>query len=69
MKVEDLKIEDGQVLGIVKTNTVGSECEFFVCSVQEYNAMNEDQRNKALVQAMWESGYVDVYFAPNKDNP
>jgi len=63
MKItEDIKIEEGWVMGTISTNKVGSECTFAVCTVEEYEAMTEDEALKALEEAMWESGYCNLNF-------
>ena len=59
---DDLTIEDGIVMGTVTTDVVGAKCTFAVCSLDEYLEMTDEEANKALVNAMWESGVLDVYF-------
>lgn len=47
--------------GTVATNKVGSKCVFEICEVSEWEKMTEDEQQKALIEAMWESGVLDVY--------
>jgi hypothetical protein len=47
--------------GEVSTKKVGSECEFFICSKSEWDEMTEKEQEQALIDAMWESGLIDVY--------
>jgi predicted Fe-S protein YdhL (DUF1289 family) len=49
------------ITGVVKTDGDRSGCEFFVCERAEWEPLNEDQRRRLLIDAMWESGLVDVY--------
>lgn len=50
------------VMGNVHTRKVGSGCEFEVCTKEEYAEMNDDQRHKALIEAMWDAGILDISF-------
>jgi hypothetical protein len=54
-------MSDKMKVGIVATNKVGSNCEFDICSEEEWGSMSEDDQQKALIEAMWESGILDVY--------
>lgn len=47
--------------GVVRTNKVGSDCEFDICTLQEWKSMTEEEQEKALMDAMWESGVLDVF--------
>ena len=49
-------------MATVKTDNIGSECTFAVCTTDEYKTMTEEEASKALVNAMWESGVLDLYF-------
>jgi len=55
-------IEDGMIMGKVSTNILGSECQFPVCPLSDYEKMTEEEAYEALEQAMWESGYCNVNF-------
>jgi hypothetical protein len=57
-----ITVKNGYVMGTVSTNKVGSECEFCVCTVKDYEQMTEDEAYEALERAMWESGYCNVRF-------
>ena len=59
---DEIKIENGWVMGTVSTNKVGSDCTFPVCTVEDYKEMTEDQALKALEDALWESGYCNLHF-------
>ena len=56
----DITIEDGQVIGTVRTNKIGSECEFPICTEEEYLIMSEEEREESLLEAMWDS--VEIYY-------
>jgi len=58
----DIVVENGFIMAEVSTNKVGSECEFEVCLVEDFEEMSEDEFDKVLIQSMWESGYIDVYL-------
>jgi len=63
MKVtEEMTIEEGYIMGTVATNKNGSECQFPICPVEEFEKMTENEAYKALEDAMWESGYCEIYF-------
>lgn len=61
-EIEDLRIEEGWVMGEVSTNKHGSKCTFPVCTVEEYEEMTEEELLKRLEETMWESGYVNLNF-------
>lgn len=49
-----------RVVGKVRTNRVGSECEFEAeFERDEWEGMSEDEREEAMREAMWDSGQVD----------
>lgn len=56
--------KEKHITGTVRTNVVGSGCEFVICTREEWEAMTEEQQQKALVDAMWDSGILDVF--PNE---
>lgn len=58
--------ENEVILGIVRTNRVGSDSNFEICTRKEWDAMTTEQRQKELIDAMWASGIIDV-FPDNAD--
>lgn len=56
---EDMKIKDGQVIGYVRTDNVGSKCEFVICSVDDWKGMTDDEAHEAARDAMYESGMME----------
>ena len=59
---EHTQIEDDMVMGTVSTNKVGSETSFPICSVKEWILLDEFEADTLLVEAMWGSGYIDLYY-------
>jgi hypothetical protein len=51
-------VQDGWVIGTVSTGYVGSRAEFRVCTVEAWSEMSEEESNKAVAEAAWES--IDV---------
>jgi len=49
------------VQGVVKTNKVGSQCQFDVCSQDDWDAADCDGQQQMLIEAMWDSGLIEVY--------
>lgn len=47
--------------GTVRTDKVGSDCEFEICLKEEWDAMTEEERESAILEAMWGSGLVSVF--------
>jgi hypothetical protein len=41
---------------------VGSECEFEICSVEEWEKLTEEDAEKLAIDAMNESGMIDVWW-------
>ena len=60
--LEGRKIEEGFIIGTVRTNKVGSECEFEICSVEEWEKLTEAEAEKLAIEAMNESGIIDVWW-------
>lgn len=56
---EDMKIENGYVVGYVRTDKVGSECEFIICSVEEWKEMTDDKAHETARDSMYESGMME----------
>lgn len=59
------KIRPKMKTGTVRTNKVGSDCTFEICELDEWNQMNESMQEKALEEAMWSSGILNVF--PNDE--
>lgn len=59
-----IKSEENPVTGTVRTNKFGSNCEFYICEREEWNKLSEGERDKLLMEAMWDAGVVEVY--PNE---
>jgi hypothetical protein len=59
--IEGFKIENGNVIGAVSTNSVGSECTFEVCTVEEWLELTEDAASELLVASANESGQYEIY--------
>lgn len=59
MRREYYKIEDGEVIGFVSTDKVGSHCEFTICSVEEAEEMDNDEFEQCAQEAMWGSGMME----------
>lgn len=49
------------VMGVVQTSIQGSECEFYICDSSEWDGLTEEEQDKLIVEAMWESGMVEVW--------
>lgn len=45
--------------GEVRTNKVGSETQFEICTLEEWEKMTEEEQQAALIEAMWKR--IDVY--------
>ncbi len=52
---------DDIITGTVQTDAQGSNVNFDICTREEWEKLDEDQQRQRLVEAMWESGMVDVY--------
>jgi hypothetical protein len=59
---ESTIIEDGDVMGTVKTNRVGSECKFSICSVEEWEELSDEEAQKLATQALFESGQIEYWY-------
>jgi len=56
-----MKIKHGiEVYGTVRTNIHGSAVEFYVCELEEWEGMTEEQRDKILFDMAFESGSVEI---------
>lgn len=53
--------KNDMITGIVHTNKIGSDCEFEIATREEWEAMTEKRRETRIIEAMWESGQVEVY--------
>ena len=56
-----------EIIGKVETDKEGSETEFYIDS-EGWNQMSEDEKNKAMIDAFWESGMVDVWYEEVQEN-
>lgn len=55
------------VMGVVQTSIHGSDCEFYICDSSEWERLTEEERDKITVEAMWESGMVEVWVKQEAD--
>ncbi len=53
-------------MGFIKTDVVGSECQFDLD--EDFASLSEDEREKALLSAMWGSGMLELYYEEVEDN-
>ena len=60
-----MKKKRDMITGTVCTNKQGSDSQFDICTREEWNDMTEQEQSKALIEAMWESGAIDVF--PNEN--
>lgn len=56
-----MKKQRDMITGTVSTNKVGSGTQFDICTREEWGEMTQDEQEKALMDAMWESGAISVY--------
>lgn len=61
------KMKEKMIIGVVRTSKVGSDCEFEICSADEWLEMSEKDRHNNMIESMWESGQVDVFV--NDETP
>ena len=68
--LKDKLVDDGDVMGSVRTNIVGSDCTFAVIAVDQLGLYSADEVDTILSEALWETGMIDYSFASNdeKDN-
>ena len=60
MKIEKgTKIENGIIIGYVRTNMVSSRCEFEICPVEDWKRMTEKEAEEVALESLWESGAVE----------
>jgi len=60
--LEERKIEDGMIIGIVKTAISGSDCDFEICSVEHWEKLTEAEAAKLAIESMYESGMIEVWW-------
>jgi hypothetical protein len=53
--------EDEMKTGTVRTNRIGSDATFEICTRAEWDAMTEDEQHRALNEAAHESGVFEIY--------
>jgi len=58
-KITNETVEEGQVMGYVRTDMVGSKCTFPICSVEEWEAMSDSIAKEFAKDAMHESGLME----------
>ena len=58
--IEGVRIENGMVVGAALLGI--HEETFIVCSVEEYEAMTEEEADKALTDAAFDAGKLEIYF-------
>ncbi len=56
---EKSHVEEGTIFGYVSTDIVGSQCEFPICSVEEWVEMSVEDAEKAAKEALYESGVME----------
>ena len=66
--LKDKLVEDGDVMGSVRTNMVGSDCTFAVIAVDQLEHYSTDEVDTILNEALWESGMIDYGFASNDED-
>jgi hypothetical protein len=59
MKRDYNKVVDGEVYGRVSTNKWGSECQFYICSLEEAEEMDDEEFEEAAFEALIESGMME----------
>lgn len=59
---KNTKIRDGFVVGSVRTKNIGSEVEFYICSVEDWEGLNEEEANKLAIDKMWECEVIELWF-------
>lgn len=47
------------VVAYVRTNKVGSKCEFDLCTREEWDDMDEKEQDQFLLDQLFESGQVE----------
>lgn len=47
--------------GEVSTSKVGSASRFKICSLEDWENMTEEQQEKQLLEALWDSGVLDIH--------
>lgn len=55
------------VMGVVKTNKIKSDCLFYICDSEEWESMTREQQDERMIQAMWDSGMVEVSVKQETD--
>jgi len=47
-------------IGVVSTDRSGSVCEFELA--EDFAELNEDEKHKVLLECLWDSGMMEVYY-------
>ena len=58
-KLTNETVKDGMVMGHVKTSKHGSDSDFQICSVNDWELMNTEDAEKEAKNAMFESGVFE----------
>lgn len=56
---EKTKVENGMVIGYVRTDKVGSTCTFAICPVDEWEEMDDKEAEQCALDALYESGMME----------
>lgn len=56
------KIEENTIIGTVKTDKTGSECDFEICPVEVWETLTEEEANKLALEALHESGVLQIWW-------
>ena len=60
--IEGRIIEEGMVMGFVKTSTSGSKCEFGICSVDDWLEKTEEEAEESAKGALYDSGVMEWWY-------
>jgi hypothetical protein len=60
--LEGRKIQEGMIIGTVKTYMRGSECDFEICSVETWESLSDEEADHIAIEAMNESGMFEVWW-------
>lgn len=55
-------VEDGLIIGFVRTSIVGSTAEFEICTVEEWEEMTEEEAEETATTALYESGVFEWWY-------
>lgn len=46
-------------MGIVRTNKIGSDTQYYICEREEWEAMNQEEKEKAVQVGVW--GVIEAH--------